>query len=328
MRPPKPWPSPPLPPVARDRPLKPSSSSRKPRKCLFATRIRSGLRSSTLYQALVLFTEGRLFEARRLCAAAHEFFRNSPMRGKAVLAELLLARIACASAIAPGHNNTARTRSRKDLENPGFAPPSSIRRSFCWAMWSALTGNEDAAYESYCRARAAVERLRSSLRGEELKIAFFENKLEVYESLVDICLRRRTVSKRRLLHRTSQIPHPDRSSEPARARATAADPGQSELVRSIRNLPKELNWYYNLIEREQLRPEERSQESVQQLEQQARSRESDLMRAMKEATVAEANEAGLQVPTSMSLDEIRSVLPADAAMVEFSVLHERNIACV
>ena len=47
-------------------------------------------------------------------------------------------------------------------------------------------------------------------------------------------------------------------------------PGQSELVRSIRTLREELNWYYNLIEREQLRPEERSPERIQQLEQQAR----------------------------------------------------------
>ena len=47
-----------------------------------------------LYESLVLLSEGRLFEARRLCVAAHEFFRNSPMRSKAVLAELLLARIA------------------------------------------------------------------------------------------------------------------------------------------------------------------------------------------------------------------------------------------
>ena len=35
-----------------------------------------------LYEALVLFGEGRLMEARRLCAAAHEFFKASPMRGK------------------------------------------------------------------------------------------------------------------------------------------------------------------------------------------------------------------------------------------------------
>jgi CHAT domain-containing protein len=109
---------------------------------------------------------------------------------------------------------------------------------------------------------------------------------------------------------------------------SAADPGQSELVRSIRNLREELNWYYNLIEREQLRPEERSQERVQQLEQQARSREADFMRAVKEATVAEANEAGVQVPSNMSLEEIRSVLPADTALVEFFCTHDRSVVCV
>ncbi len=47
-----------------------------------------------LYEALVLFNEGRLFESRRLCTSAHAFFRGSEMQGKSVLAELLLARIA------------------------------------------------------------------------------------------------------------------------------------------------------------------------------------------------------------------------------------------
>jgi len=280
-----------------------------------------------LYEALVLFTEGRLFEARRLCAAAHEFFRASPMRGKAVLAELLLARIALRlgdTSLARQHCGTALT----DLANMD-SPTLLYQAEFLMGEVERTTGNEDAAYESYCRARAAVERLRSSLRGEELKIAFFENKLEVYENLVDICLRRQNgfeeafayieQAKSRtlmdLLHQPVHVP-------------TAADPGQSELVRSIRNLREELNWYYNLIEREQLRPEERSQERVEQLEQQARSRESDLMRAVKEATVAEANEAGVQVPSNMSLEEIRSVLPADTALMEFFCAHDRIVVCV
>src|SRR6266704_680817 len=47
-----------------------------------------------LYQALLLFHEGRYFEARRLSAAAATFFDQSALPGKAVLAHLLLARIA------------------------------------------------------------------------------------------------------------------------------------------------------------------------------------------------------------------------------------------
>jgi CHAT domain-containing protein len=280
-----------------------------------------------LYEALVLFTEGRLFEARRLCAAAYEFFRTSSMRGKAVLADLLLARIALRlsdTKLAKQHCGTALA----DLATLD-SPTLLYQAEFLMGEIERVTGNEDAAYESYCRARAAVERLRSSLRGEELKIAFFENKLEVYESLVDICLRRQNSFEEAFayIEQAKSRTLMDLLNQPVHV-AAAADPGQSELVRSIRNLREELNWYYNLIEREQLRPEERSQERVQQLEQQARSRESDFMRAVKEATVAEANEAGLQVPSNMSLEEIRSVLPADTALVEYFCTHDRSIACV
>ena len=280
-----------------------------------------------LYEALVLFTEGRLFEARRLCVAAHEFFRTSSMRGKAVLAELLLARIALRlgdTVLASQHCGAALT-TLKDLDSPTL----HYQAEFLMGEIARATGNEDAAYESYRRARAAVERLRSSLRGEELKIAFFENKLEVYESLVDICLCRQNSFEEAFayIEQAKSRTLMDLLNQPVHV-PTAVDPGQSELVRSIRNLREELNWYYNLIEREQLRPEERSPERVQQLEQQARSRETDLMRAMKEATVAEANEAGMQVPSNLSLEEIRSVLPADTALVEFFCTHDRNIVCV
>ncbi|MGO8772326.1 hypothetical protein, partial [Mycobacterium sp.] len=99
------------------------------------------------------------------------------MRGKAVLAELLLARIAlrlAETSLAKKHCQTALA----DLERLD-SPTLLYQAEFLLGEIERVTGNEDAAYGAYCRARAAVERLRSSLRGEELKIAFFENKLEV-----------------------------------------------------------------------------------------------------------------------------------------------------
>jgi len=280
-----------------------------------------------LYEALVLFTEGRLFEARRLCTAARDFFSVSPMRGKAVLADLLLARIALRLAdttLARQHCRSALTR----LDNLD-SPTLLYQAEFLMGGVERATGNEDAAYESYCRARLAVERLRSSLRGEELKIAFFENKLEVYENLVDICLRQRKSYEEAFsyIERAKSRSLMDLLNQPVHVPA-ALDPAQSDLVRSIRNLREELNWYYNLIEREQLRPEENSQERVLHLQQQAQSRETDLMQAIKEASVAEANEAGVQVPSNISLEEIRSVLPADSALVEYFYTHDRIVVCV
>jgi CHAT domain-containing protein/tetratricopeptide (TPR) repeat protein len=280
-----------------------------------------------LYEALVLFNEGRLFEAQRLCMGAHEFFECSPMRGKAVLAGLLLARIC----LRMGDLNSARRRgeaARAALEKLD-SPLLSYQTEFCMGEIERASANIEQAYTCYSRAREAVEQVRGRLRGEELKIAFFQNKLEVYENLVDLCLRR-----------PDRLEEAFQYVEQAKSRALvdllsasihaphASDPGQSELVRSIRNSREELNWYYNLIEREQLRPEERSQERIKQLEQQARAREAELLRALKEATVAEAHEAGLYLPLATSFERIRASLSPDTALVEYFRIQDRILVCV
>src|SRR6266576_2078680 len=279
-----------------------------------------------LYEALVLFNEGRLFEAQRLCVAALDFFRSSPMHGKAVLAELLLARISLRIdnvGLAERHCQAARTILEK-IDSPLLL----YQAEFLMGEIARASAQPQTAYESYRRAREAVEHVRGKLRGEELKIAFFQNKLEVYENLVDLCLRRpnsfeeafgyiEQAKSRALMDLLMQSVHVP----------VAADSGQSELVRSIRALREELNWYYNLIEREQLRPEERSQERIKQLEQHARLRETDLMRAVKDATASEAHEAGL-VASTTSLEQIRAALPADTALVEYFRIQDRTLACV
>ncbi len=280
-----------------------------------------------LYQALVLFNEGRLFEARRLATTALNFFSASMMRSKAVLAELLLARIALRlndNSAARQHCDSA-LQQLKQLETPVLV----CQAEFLSGKIEQATGKDDQAYESYCRARNVLETLRGNLRGEELKIAFFHDKLEVYENLIDLCL-----------HRPDGIEEAFSYVEQAKSRSlmdlllqpvhvpSEADAGQSELVRSIRNLREELNWYYNLIEREQLRPEERSRERIQKLEQHAREREHDLMRAAQEATAAEMSDAGLQAPSYVPLDEIRAALSPDTALVEFFCVHDHVLACV
>ena len=280
-----------------------------------------------LYEALVLFNEGRLFEARRLCVAAHEFFRASAMPGKAVLAELLLARIALRMSDRDGARNHCQ-QALSSLAN--FDSPVLVYQAeFLMGEVARAAGKNDDAYQSYGRAREAVERLRGSLRGEELKLAFFQNKLEVYENLVELCLGRPDGFEEAFgyIEQAKSRTLADLLSKPMHV-ASATDAGQSDLVRSIRNLREELNWYYNLIEREQLRPEERSEERIKQLEQEARLRESDLTKAMKEATIAEAHEAGLEVASTVSLEQIRSALPADATLVEFFRARDHYLACV
>ncbi len=280
-----------------------------------------------LYEALVLFNEGRFFEARRQCVAARDFFSNSAMRSKAVLAELLLARIA----LRMNDAATARTHCEAAVAqvNSTESPMLAYQAEFLMGEVERATGKADNAYACYRRARESLETLRGNLRGEELKIAFFQNKLEVYENLVELCL----TGPQRLEEAFENIELAksrslmDRLMQPVHV-PSDTDAGQSQLVRSIRNLREELNWYYNLIEREQLKPEDRSPERIQKLEQEARAHEEDLMHVLREATLDEASQAGLQMPSAVPLDKIRSLLPTDTALIEYFRIQDRDIACV
>src|SRR6266480_4096034 len=100
------------------------------------------------------------------------------------------------------------------------------------------------AYDSYQIARQALETLRSSLRGEELKIAFIQNRLEVYENLVVLCLSKNAdpAAAEEALSYVEQARSRslmDLFVRPAPAHSDAT-PGQSELVRTIRDLREEL----------------------------------------------------------------------------------------
>jgi CHAT domain-containing protein len=281
-----------------------------------------------LYKALVLFNEGRFFEARELCSNAYEFFNASALQRKAVLAELLLARIL----FRMNDRDSARERCTAALQKlPSLESPMlTYDAEFLLGEIERGAGNQESAYQAYSRARAALETLRGSLRGEELKIAFFNNKLEVYEQLVDLCLRRsdslaeafgymEQAKSRSLMELLAQPVHTARET----------DAGQSELVRSIRNLREELNWYYNLIEREQLRPEENSPARLENLEQQAKARETALLRSLQEATDFEINQAGLQrTPASVPVEEIRDALPKNTILVEYFCVQDRVLACI
>jgi CHAT domain-containing protein len=106
------------------------------------------------------------------------------------------------------------------------------------------------------------------------------------------------------------------------------DAGQSELVRRIRDLREELNWYYHRIELEQLRPEESSSKRLQQLQEKAFSHENELLRALRELPANERENATLEAPADFSLARLQSALPLDATLVEYYSTGDRLVAAV
>ncbi|MBV9768157.1 MAG: hypothetical protein JOZ32_01185 [Bryobacterales bacterium] len=145
-----------------------------------------------MYQALVLVENGTFEAAKSLCSRALEFFLASGLDRRTILCHLLLARISLATGSLEEARENCDVAIRKvaSQEAPLLRYHSNLllghvqRRSGQWSL----------AYESYNRARLELETLRGHLQREELKIAFLKNKLEVYESLVQLCLREHSKS--------------------------------------------------------------------------------------------------------------------------------------
>ena len=140
-----------------------------------------------LYQAVVLYNEGRLFEARRLCAGRRKFLRHFlSARAKRSFAICCWRGSRCEPANWQPRKRIACAHSigSCNLE----APVLRYQAQFLMGQIQQASGDPAGAYDSCQKAREALETLRSSLRGDELKIAFMKNRLEVYESLVELCL--------------------------------------------------------------------------------------------------------------------------------------------
>src|SRR5205807_8523763 len=123
-----------------------------------------------LYQALLLFHEGRYFEARRLCAGAAAFFDTSLLHGKAALAHLLLARIA----LQVGDLAEAQKETQSALARLSHlqAPVLAYQAQFLLGQIAQGRGDRKTAFAAFQEARKTLETLRSHLRGDELKISF------------------------------------------------------------------------------------------------------------------------------------------------------------
>ncbi len=279
-----------------------------------------------LYHALVLFNEGRYFESRRLCLRAASFFEDSFLPGKAVLCHLLLARLSLQTGeIAAAEKECAKALGRlHSLE----APVLQYQAEFLSGQIQEAARKPRLAYENYQKARAALETLRSSLHGEELKISFMKNRLEVYERLVEFCMTQSSrdaaeeafaymeMAKSRsfaelLTHHAQSIPE--------------AAPGQSGLVRRIREMREELNWYYRRLETEQLRTENPSPEKIEKLRQETLAHENELLRALRDVP---SEPIFGKTAAPVSAEQVSKSLPRDAVLIEYFSIREQLLAAV
>jgi CHAT domain-containing protein len=283
-----------------------------------------------LYQGLLLFHEGRYFEARRLCAAAADFFDRSALPGKAVLAHLLLARIALQVGDPPeAQKETDESLTRlAQLQTPVLAYQAHLLQG----QLAQARNDRPAALRAFLDAKDSLETMRSRLHGEELKISFLRNRMQVYESLLDLFISgdgsdsspEDALSWMEAAKSRSMIEMIFQSGQSL----PLGEAGQSDLVRRIRDLREELNWYYHRIELEQLRPEEKSVERLDTLQKKAQGHEKELLRTLRELPARDRESTTLEVPADLSAAKLQSALPPGATLLEYFSAGDRLIAAI
>ncbi len=283
-----------------------------------------------LYRALVLFQDGRLEEARTLGAQAFGFFSGSPFLGKAALCRLLLARID----LNAGRAASARNACLDAIERAESAgsPALGYQAHFVMGLIEESLGAPEAAYQEFLRARDRLEGLRSQLHADEMKIAFLKDKLAVYESLVGLCLNRSAPgcaaetafgfieqAKSRSLadliaFRAHHIP--------------AARETRRVLVEQVGALRERLNAYTSSIRLLEGRPAGHRDGQLEKLRRSAGECERQLLEAISTARTEDPEYASLQGGGAIGIEQIRSAIPKDAALIQFYRVRDVFYACV
>ena len=283
-----------------------------------------------LYEAMVLFDQGRYFEARRLAFSSLGAFTRLGLTGKQILCRLLLAELFLKTQ-EPGEARRECSAALEEVSRVS-SPVLVFQANQLMGQVEELEQHPSSAYQHYQAARQALETLRSGLKGEELKISFMKDRLAVYQNLVTLCLARgggeasleeawtymeqaKSRSLRELILESNR-PLPKEA------------PGHSGLAGRIRELREELNWYYHRIEIEQLRSEDRSEERIHALRVLARARETEFLKRFRELPAADAESEGLESAAPPHLSAVRDALPADTTLVEWFQARDRLLAAV
>lgn len=282
-----------------------------------------------LYRASVLFDCGELERAKQLCRDALRFFESAPLPSKHVLCRLLLGRILLRENDLAGSarecDEALRILTRLD------APILLYQARFLRGQIFEFSGEARQAYAWYQQARAGLETLRSSLQRDELKIGFMRNRLEVYDRLVQLCLNRdfsASCAEEALSYVEAAKSRTLQDLILAGAQPNRADAEEHDADRGVRALRKELNWYYHCLEREQCSAEGISEDRLESLKREAKSREHQLLRLLLDAPLSASIGAALSSSRTATLAEIRTMLPPQAALVEYFALGENIHAAV
>jgi tetratricopeptide (TPR) repeat protein len=280
------------------------------------------------YEALVLYRDGQHTRARQFGEKARELFSRASAPARAALCDLLLARLDLQAGNLQGAEEACHAVSARTTGSE--TPILTYQAHFVLGLVREAQGDRAAAFAEFEKAYAALEHLRSRLQGDNLKVAFFEDKQVVYESLVSTCLTGEPTS--------GQLEAAFGYIEKAKSRSLAdliafragslAPRVAGKATEAVRQLRQELNSHYRQLELEEITREKRSARRIEGLRQRTRALEKQLSRSLDEVRRTDEEFSALQSGASSGFEEVRASLAPDTILLEYYQARGRTYVCV
>lgn len=284
-----------------------------------------------LYLAISYLSDDQTAMAGRLANKASAHLSKGGLPGKSALCDLVRARVRLRS----GRSAEARALCQGVLNLPADERLPSIDY-LAWFTLGEVEENQGhwmAAWEAWQRTREAVDRLRNSLGGEDLRISFLKDKVEVYENLIWLWLSR--------LSGMGEGPTPRDALtllQEAKSRSladlldTALTDRTGKAGDVTADLRAELASLYRRIESAMLGSNMRAAE-VRNLTRQARETENQITNRLQEQRRTQDSspahrQAQFQGASGFAAQDLQRSLPKDSQLVEFFAIRGKYIAAM
>ena len=272
-----------------------------------------------LYLAELALQRNQSETALTLAGTAYELFSRLNLKSKKCCAQLVVAR----ALLQGGQLQQARETCAPVLE-------ISLAMNAPWLSQQAhdilgdisLAENDSAqASDHYVQAISFIEQIRSSIRVDEFRSAFFKDKLRVYEKLIRLCLAHGSADKQAeaffYLESRKTRTLVDLLSNELEATPVPNDAANSELYERWQKLREELHWYYSKANQNETSPKSRLLSVDQKLRAEISSRENALNEVARQAQIQAPDFVWLQNISGMTVAELQPLLAADEVVIEY-----------
>lgn len=275
----------------------------------------------SLYQAELSLLRGQTGEAVKLATEAETIFASQQLKAKTCSAQIVRARALLSGGESAQELCETILQTCRELESP-------------WLRYQAhellgdnalAAGDVRRAYEQYTQSVSFIEQIRCQIRVDEFRSAFFKDKLRVYEKLIRLCLNEDDPqrqaeafyylesSKARtlvdlLINELELMPASDGQPNGYKA---------SELHQRWQTLREQLHWYYSKVSNAEIQTKSRLVGADLRLQTDLLQCERALAEVTRQLQTSDTGFLWLQQSGGMTVQELREILAADEAVIEY-----------